>query len=220
MSWWVVAGCATAAVIWLPGAGGRAALRGRSGGSLVSARRFRHPRTEPEVLGLLDGLAAELSAGQPPRTALLRAAEALRSSPCPLAVRAIAVGADIADAMRRDALVPGAGDLRSLAACWEVAEYSGSGLATAVAHLAEAVRTSVALRGERAAEVSAARASARVLAGLPVLGLLLGQWLGADPLGWLLGGWTGLGVLAVGIALQAGGSMWLRTLVAGCDVGR
>ena len=50
--------------------------------------------------------------------------------------------------------------------------------------------------------------------GLPLLGLLIGQWIGAEPLVWLTGTWVGRGTLLAGLALQLLGMAWLRHMVA------
>jgi tight adherence protein B len=168
---------------------------------------------------LLAALAAELAAGQPPGVALMQAATGLHPPPCPRAVRAAATGADVPAALREDARAPGAADLAGLAACWEVAEHSGAGLAQAITRLGEGLRATAEGRDQLRAEVSAAQASARMLAGLPLFGLVLGHWLGAHPLGWLLGTWPGRAALLVGLGLQGLGLLWLARMVAGVRAG-
>jgi tight adherence protein B len=172
------------------------------------------PRRAASVGELLAGLTAELVAGQPTTTALLAAATGLPAVPCPRAVRAARTGGDVAEALRMDARETNAPGLRSLAACWEVAERSGAGLALAVSRLADGLRASEQARDELDSEVAAVRTSARLLAGLPVFGLLVGQWIGAEPLVWLTATWTGRIVLAAGLALQAAGLLWLHRMVS------
>ena len=64
-------------------------------------------------------------------------------------------------------------------------------------------------RGRFSARVDAglagARATAAVLAGLPLLGVGLGQLIGADPLGFLLSGGLGGWLLFVGVTLACCG---------------
>lgn len=189
---------------------------GSGGWAAAAVRRLREalpPRAQPAVAELLGALVAELRAGQPTRNALVIASTGLSPPPCPRARRAAELGGDVAAALREDARVPGSGVLRGLAACWEVAEHSGAGLADAVARLAEGHRAARRADEQLAAEVAAVRASARVLALLPVLGLLLGQWIGARPLAWLGGTWPGRIALLVGLGLQALGLAWLHRLV-------
>ena len=172
------------------------------------------PAPAPPIPELLDSLAAELAAGQPSDRALESAAAGLDPSPCPRALAAIRTGGDVAGALRADAQAPGARALRGLAACWEVSERSGAGLAVAVSRLAESLREGAEAHAQLAAEVAAVRTSARLLAGLPVLGLLIGQWIGAGPWAWLTGSWVGRAVLLTGVALQVLGMLWLRHMVA------
>lgn len=56
--------------------------------------------------------------------------------------------------------------------------------------------------------MAGARATAAILAGLPVLGVLLGQLIGAQPLRFLLGGHAGGWLLVVGTMLVCGGLLW------------
>lgn len=172
------------------------------------------PAPAPPIPELLDSLAAELAAGQPSDRALESAAAGLVPSPCPGALAAIRTGGDVAGALRADARTPGARALGGLAACWEVSERSGAGLAVAVSRLAESLREGAETQAQLAAEVAAVRTSARLLAGLPLLGLLIGQWIGAQPWAWLTGSWVGRAVLLTGVALQVLGMLWLRHMVA------
>ena len=183
---------------WLPG-------RAAGGGGLP-------------VLELLSALSAELETGQPTNLALLQAVRDLHPDPCPRAGLAASSGGDVAMALRLDADRAGASALRSLAACWEVAEHSGAGLALAVSRLAEGVRAAQQSRAQLDAEVAAVRTSARMLAALPLFGLLIGHWIGAEPVAWLLGSWIGRLVLVAGVGLQLLGLAWLRRMVAGVEV--
>lgn len=179
--------------------------------AVVGRLRPAPPAPIPE---LLSALAAELAAGQPTTLALESAAVGLEPHPCPRAVAACRTGADVAGALRADARAPGCRALRGLAACWEVSERSGAGLSVAVSRLADSLRAGADAEAQLAGEVAAVRTSARLLAGLPLLGLLIGQWIGADPLAWLTGSWVGRAVLLTGVALQLLGMAWLRHMVA------
>jgi tight adherence protein B len=171
-------------------------------------------RRAPPIAELLSALAAELSAGQPTGPALVTAASDLERNPCPQAAVAVRTGGDVAEALRADAAAAGGPALRGLAACWEVAERSGAGLAVAVTQLAEGVRASAEAEAALSAELAAVRTSARILAALPLLGLLIGQWIGAQPLVWLTGSWLGRGVLVAGVGLQLAGMAWLHRMVS------
>jgi tight adherence protein B len=66
---------------------------------------------------------------------------------------------------------------------------------------------------ELRAAVAGPRASATVLAGLPVLGLLMGSGVGADPWGVLTTTGTGNALLVVGVGLELAGMAWSARLV-------
>jgi tight adherence protein B len=86
-------------------------------------------------------------------------------------------------------------------------------LAVAVDRLEEALRTDQACREEVDAELEGARATALLLAGLPVLGLGLGSGLGGDPLHVLLRTPVGWVCLCVGVALELAGLWWTGRIV-------
>jgi len=219
-----VAALAAAATVFLgwpgppvrPRHGGRrsGSARQLSGASVRWALGRIRPAPPPPVAELLAGLVAELRAGRPTGLALAAAAGDLDPVPCPHALAACRSGAEVSAALRRDAQAPGAHDLRALAACWEVADHSGAGLAAAVSRLAEGMRASAAIEAQLSGEVAAVRTSAGLLAALPLLGLVIGHWVGAEPLGWLLGSGTGRVVLVVGLGLQGLGMAWLHRMVA------
>ena len=220
MSRELLVGCAAlaaaAAVLLLGPSGpaqGQVSPRPTSGWIDRLLSRLRRP-SPPPLPELLSALAAELAAGQPTGLALESAALGLEPPACPQAVAACRTGADVATALRVDARAPGSQALRGLAACWEVSERSGAGLSVAVSRLAESVRAGAAAEAQLAGEVAAVRTSARLLAGLPLLGLLIGQWIGAQPLAWLTGSWVGRAVLLTGLALQALGMAWLHHMVS------
>ena len=56
------------------------------------------------------------------------------------------------------------------------------------------------------------RATARLLAGLPFLGLIMAAVLGADPLAFLFGTLPGLACLLAGVGLNATGALWTHRL--------
>jgi len=60
-----------------------------------------------------------------------------------------------------------------------------------------------------------ARTTAAVLAGLPVLGIGLGQLIGADPLHFLLSDGPGGWLLAAGVTLACCGLLWSDRITAG-----
>lgn len=172
---------------------------------------------EAAAIELIAALSAELTAGLPAGLALERAAASVSADVCPHAVGTARLGGDVARALRTDAKERGLPVLRLLAALWQVADDSGAGLAQAARRLAAAQATSQTIRRELAAQLAGPRATAKVLAGLPALGLLLGSGLGADPLGWLLGTPLGWGVLVAGCLLELAGILWTRRITRGVE---
>lgn len=154
----------------------------------------------------VEALAAELRAG---RDLLAALAAADASTPFPLSAMGSAAarsGGDVAEAWRGD---PRASELlRGVAACWEVAAGSGAGLAASLTTIADSAREAQRVRDELRAGLAEPRATAVVLACLPLLGLALGSLLGADPVAWLFGSRAGLLVLAAGLALEVTGAWW------------
>lgn len=167
-------------------------------------------RTTASVVEVCDLLAAELAAGRPPGAALDEAATAwpgLR----PVA-DACRLGADVPAALRLVALTPGADGLRLLAGAWSVSQRTGAGLARSARRVGDACRLEQSTRRAVAGELSSARATSRLVAGLPAVALLMGTGSGADPWTFLLGTPAGLGCLAGGLAIGFAGLWWIELL--------
>jgi tight adherence protein B len=157
-----------------------------------------------------DLLAAELSAGRPPDAALR---EAAATWPAMVPVAEVSrLGGDVPAALREAASAPGSADLRLLAAAWTVARRTGGGLGAATRRVADAVRREQATRRVVAGELASARATARLMAGLPVVALLMGSGAGGDPWSFLLTTPAGLFCLAGGLATGIGGLWWIEQI--------
>jgi tight adherence protein B len=61
--------------------------------------------------------------------------------------------------------------------------------------------------------MAGARATAAILAGLPVLGIVLGQLIGADPLSFLLNAHAGGWLLVAGSMLACVGLLWSDRII-------
>ncbi|HLK95984.1 MAG TPA: type II secretion system F family protein [Nocardioidaceae bacterium] len=173
-----------------------------------STRRARVRRSG--VLEACDALAAGLRSGQPPQWVLARVAtdvDTLRS-----AAAAAALGGDVPAALRAAARLEGAEGLGPLAAAWTVAQRSGAGLADVVSRIAEVVRADTEQRRQVDVALGTSRSTARLLAGLPVMGVALGTGIDADPVGVLLGTVGGAWCLATGTALAGVGVLWVERL--------
>lgn len=183
-------------------------------GVLRSLRRGRQARgaaaTGARVVELCDALQAELAAGQTAGQALDRAAVEW-SFVGPVA-RAAASGGDVVGALRDLASAPGAGALRLVAAAWQVSHRTGHGLADALGRVAEDLRAAEQTRRVVAGELASARATARLLAGLPVVALAMGAGAGAAPWAFLVGHPVGLACLSGGLGLGYVGLTWVDAL--------
>jgi tight adherence protein B len=122
---------------------------------------------------------------------------------------AAGLGADVPSALRRVSVLPGARDLADLAAAWQVSAASGAGLAAMVDQVGAAARATGATRRVVLAELASAQATARLVAVLPLLVLMLGSGVGGDPWHFLLRTPVGLACLATGLALALTGLTWM-----------
>jgi len=195
------------------------------GAALAGARLVAQHRAErsaalvrARVVELCDGLQAELAAGQTAAGALERVA-AEWPTVLPVA-RSAAAGGDVPTALRDLAAGPGAGDLRIVAAAWQVAHRTGHGLAGALARIAQELRDAEQTRRVVNGELASARATVRLVAGLPVVALLMGSGAGADPWSFLLGHPVGLACLAGGVGCGIAGLAWIEVLARDVERGR
>ncbi|NEA35618.1 type II secretion system F family protein [Streptomyces sp. SID13031] len=158
------------------------------------------------VIEACDVLAAELSAGRPPATALEGAATV-----CPdleVASAAAKLGGDVPALLELIAESPGAEGLRALAAAWRVADESGAAFALITERLADSLRADETIRRQITASIAGTRATARLLAVLPAFGTALGYAIGADPLAFLTKTPPGWLCLALGLTLSTLGLHW------------
>jgi tight adherence protein B len=175
-------------------------------------------RTRARVVELCDALRAELTAGQTPAAALERAG-ADWPVVAPVARTALA-GGDVPAALRALADEPGAGQLRVAAAAWQVAHRTGHGLADTLGRVADDLRAAEQTCRVVAGELASARATARLLAALPVAALLMGSGAGADPWQFLTGHPAGMACLAGGLAFGYAGLAWIDALARDVERGR
>lgn len=181
-------------------------------------RRRRHAvrrRAEQESRALeaaLEILVGELRAGAHPVAAFDVAAEeasgTVAGSLRAVAARAV-LGADVAAGLRSAAAASARPACwERLAVCWHLAQTHGLTMAT----LVRAAQRDIVERARFDATVTAgmagARATAAVLAGLPLVGVALGELLGAHPLHFLVSGGAGGWLLLVGTSLACCGLLW------------
>ena len=107
--------------------------------------------------------------------------------------------------------------LAPLAATWAVHERTGAPVADLLDTLAQSMRDADEAALARRAALAAPVATARVLAGLPLLGLVLGQLVGARPLAVLVGTPAGRVSGVVGLVCVVLGVAWTRRLLRSAD---
>ncbi len=153
-------------------------------------------------------LSALLQAGAGPASAWRHlAASGLAPAAVPISA-AVDGGATIAQALHAQGAA-----WSGLAAAWDLADTVGAPLAVALRGYAAAARDAAQAADDVRVALSEPAATARLMAWLPPLGLVLGMALGFDPLGALLAGPVGWGCLVAGIALIAASRRWSATLV-------
>ncbi len=175
----------------------------------VARRRLEQEAAERRqaVVEHAEALLGELRAGLPVTTALERAVGAWpESRPAAAAAR---WGASVPETLRQLGSLPGAETVSRLAAVWQLCAGSGASLAIGVGHVLETARAEQATRHVVAAELASARATARMLGVMPVMVLVAGQGLGAEPWSFLLDTLPGLACLAAGAGCALAGLWWM-----------
>lgn len=190
-------------------------------------RRRRHLRRVTEegrtLEAALDVLVGELRVGSPPVQAFEVAADETVGMVA-MSLRAVAararLGADVTAGLRaaaRSSAQPT--HWHRLAVCWQLASEHGLAIAT----LMRTAQRDIVERQRFSARVDSgmagARATAAILAGLPMLGVLLGQLIGARPLSFLLSGHVGGWLLVVGSMLACAGLLWSDRIILRAGAG-
>ncbi|TQF74979.1 secretion protein F [Rhodococcus spelaei] len=162
------------------------------------------------LLAALEVAVGELRVGSHPASACASAAQESKGAAAE-AFRGAEATARLGGSAAEGLRVPGASidaDLDRIAAAWQVAERHG----IALADLLDAARADlvgrIRFRGRVESGLAGARATAAVLAGLPLLGIALGQLMGAGPVRVLLSGGLGGILLVLGTVLACAGLLW------------
>ncbi|MEU7630617.1 type II secretion system F family protein [Nocardia sp. NPDC049220] len=186
-------------------------IAGTVGLRVHRAARDRRAHTECGfLLDALEAMIGELRVGAHPSAAAEMAArESQGDSARMFAVCAARskLGGSAADGLRQSNSTV-AVELSRIADAWQVAERHG----LALAELLSAARTDLAgrirFRGRTTAALAGARATAAVLAGLPCLGIALGELMDASPLRVLFASPAGTVLLPLGAGLACAGLLW------------
>ena len=195
---------------------GAACVLGASGvGAYVLVRRRRR-RAEAdahaaEVREHCDQLAADLAAGAPPRIALARLAT--RWPAVGPVVEADRFGMDVAAAWSSLAADTELPSLRLVALGWGYAQHTGVGLGIAMRHVAEGLSAQARVDRTVVAELASARATAWLVALLPIGVLAMGSGLGGSPWRFLMLTTPGVCLLGVGLSLIGLGLWWIESII-------
>lgn len=189
-----------------------------AGCAVLAARAWRSRREEAVAAARLEmvaealaALAAELRAGRPLDEAVRGAAEACPDRECGTAlIRAVR-------APGGGGALSGAGSLTDalarLSAAVALSARTGCSLATVVSAVEDDLRARLRLSRELLVATAGPRSSARLLAGLPLLGLAMGSGVGADPWAVLTTTGSGQALLVAGVLLEVAGIAWTGRLV-------
>jgi len=193
-------------------------------GTVMARRRgaSMRRRRQAEAAALRDGLdilAGELRAGAHP-VAAFDAAGTEVGEGVGERFRVVAargrLGADVGAGIRSVAAVSAQPECwQRLAVCWELAQSHGLAIATLMRAAHHDIVERERFRVRVDAGLAGARTTAAVLAGMPVLGIALGQAIGADPLAFLFSGGAGGVLLVIGITLSCLGLLWSDRIVTG-----
>lgn len=185
---------------------------------LTSRRRDDESAAEQgRLLAALEVMIAELRVGAHPAHACRQAADDCSGSAATaemlqmMAGRA-ALGGDVAGGIE----ATGGRQQESwqrVAVAWRTAEEYGLPMAELLASVRADLLARHRFRERTKAALAGAKATALVLALLPLLGIGLGQAMGAKPFAVLLGGGLGGMLLVIGVGLVCAGLLWSRHIV-------
>ncbi|ORM26840.1 hypothetical protein [Williamsia sp. 1135] len=198
---------------------------------LVSRRRERAGAAEmARLLAALEVMVSELRVGAHPAHACRQAAQdcggpadAGTAEMLQMMAGRAALGGDVAAGIEQaeghySESSSGSGATgfhawQRIAVAWRTAEQYGLPMAELLTSVRADLLARHRFKTRTAAALAGAKATALVLALLPILGILLGQAMGAAPVAVLLGGGIGGVLLVVGVGLVCAGLLWSRRIV-------
>lgn len=233
---WVSLGAVVGALVGASALAAAAILAGPAGllaaammaatGTLLGRRLLAERRRRqalPDILRGLRTLNRELRAGSDPVTAVEAAGRScgrvgaqvlgrlalLMQAPGP---GAAPEGDSNGDSVG-DSAHPADRVLDVLCSGWLLCRRHGVAFGRVVSGIADELADEVTADEARAAQLAGPRMSGYVMAGLPLMGVLLGAGMGVNPIGVLLGSAAGHLLLLVGVALMCAGLLWSARIV-------
>ena len=206
------------AAVWRGPAVGMAAAAATAvclSGIAGAVRRGQARARDRDLSAALRLLRGELDVGASGPVAL-RAAASVAGVDRPVfeaCARAVADGDDVVAASG----VGGGHDMVMIAQAWQLATALGVPIANVLARVDDDVQARRAQRRAVAAALAGPRSSAALLAGLPVLGVVLGMAMGARPLQVLFDTSAGRLLLCAGVLLDAAGVAWTTRLISSAE---
>ncbi len=179
---------------------------------VIHRRDKGNQRRQEDVAHACGVLASQVRVGQVPAEALHIAAIDCEVLADAAAVQSI--GGEVVELWRASASRPGHGGLLALARAWQVSTETGAPMAPSLEQVAEALSADREVELLVLGELAASRATGRMLAALPLVGLGLGYLIGGDPGAFLLENRYGQGCLLLGAALACGGVLWIEHIAA------
>lgn len=178
-------------------------------------RQAAREQAATDTASLLGAMAADLEAGATTHEAIAHAATEVAEplqGVCAIAAHRSAAGMSPAGAFLEAPAVYT--ELRSAARLWLIAETKGIALSNLLVHVQE--RIDAHLRHARAtdAALQGPKATAVILALLPLGGIAMGSGMGANPIPFLTTTALGQVLLVVGTALACAGFLWVDVIVA------
>lgn len=217
----VAAGAAAALVAALATVGSAAVAAAAIVLSVLTAGAMRGKRESARRAEIehfseaLDSIIAELRVGAHPALACAAAARSARGITREMLSRAAGrarLGADISSGFLSTSHE---GFARQAGVAWRIAERHGAGLADLLATVRGDLRARVAFEKQLRAGLGGARATSAMLAALPLVGVGIGELMGAAPLKILITTELGGALLIAGAVLVAIGLQWTARIVDG-----
>ena len=187
--------------------------------SRFNAPRLRHiKRTKNELsfeeeLQFVFNLKSQLNAGlnqiDALKFAILRAPEFAFLN----TKQAILSQANVLSALHQDAIENQFPMLINCANLLDINTKSGSSITNALTQIAQSLINRRKQEQLIATELASTRATMFVLAGLPIVGVIMGLILGTHSISWLFGSAGGQFCLALGLILELAGWLWVRRLL-------